>query len=173
MTFLRALGVFNAAVWVGSTVFFTFFAGPAFFSDEMIGILTKPYAGAAAQVVIKRLFWLQLGCLTLAWTHLVFEYIYLGRQVARDLVVVLTVLLVLISLGSFHLQPKLRSLHKVKYGPISTEIQRHEADQSFKTWHGVSQTLNLFVLLGQLYYFYRLQSSMNNPRFVPTTKFRG
>src|SRR5678816_4102246 len=54
--FLRIIAIINAAVWFGSIVFFTFAAGPAFFTDEMIRLLGKAHAGAAAQLVVHRYF---------------------------------------------------------------------------------------------------------------------
>jgi len=37
--FLRIIALLNAAVWFGSIIFFTFAAGPAFFTDDMIQLL--------------------------------------------------------------------------------------------------------------------------------------
>ena len=59
---LRFIGMLNAAVWLGAVIFFTFVAAPAFFSQEMLSFLPRSYAGAAAQVVIKRLFTLHEVC---------------------------------------------------------------------------------------------------------------
>ena len=45
--FLRFIGVANAAIWFGSAIFFTFAAGPAFFTTEMVHIIPPPYNGLA------------------------------------------------------------------------------------------------------------------------------
>ncbi len=54
--FLRFIGLTNAAVWFGAAVFFTFVGGPAFFSPEMKHLLPPPYNGAAAELMIARVF---------------------------------------------------------------------------------------------------------------------
>jgi len=139
----------------------------------MLNLLSRPYAGAAAQLIIQKLFLLQGICVVIALAHLATEYIYLGRHVARDLIIVVLVLLCLISAGGLWLQPRLKNLHLTRYSPRTTQIQKMTAEKSFGAWHGVAQGMNILGLLGQLYYFYRLQSSMSSPRFVPTNKFRG
>ena len=44
----------NAAVWLGGAVFFTFVAGPAFFSPALEPILPKPEDGIAARYLIGK-----------------------------------------------------------------------------------------------------------------------
>jgi hypothetical protein len=60
ISFLRFLGVANAAIWLGAAVFVTCLAGPAFFSAEMLAVFggQRYYAGAAAEVFISRYFFL-------------------------------------------------------------------------------------------------------------------
>ena len=75
-TWLRFLSLVNAAVWFGSAIFFTFSAGPAFFSAAMKELLGGGYAyysGAVAQIVIERYFALQQACGLIALVLLVLE----------------------------------------------------------------------------------------------------
>ena len=67
---LRFLGLFNAAVWVGGSVFFSFLAGPVFFSPEVKSITPPPYNGIVAQAMLGRYFTLHLLCGGLAILHL-------------------------------------------------------------------------------------------------------
>ena len=62
LSFLRFFGVTVAAVWFGATVFFTCFAGPAFFTDEMKKLFPPPYNGAIAEIVLGRYFILHYLC---------------------------------------------------------------------------------------------------------------
>jgi hypothetical protein len=170
---LRFIGLVNAALWLGSALFFTFVAGPAFFSDDMYRIVTKPYAGLVAQLVISRLFVLHYVCGGIAVLHLVAEFIYLGRPIDRIIALLLVFLLSFSLLGGLWLQPRLRALYAVKIGPGFSQVQRDAAAKSFGPWHGVSQAANLLVLAGLVAYFWLNCNATAAPRFVSTGKFRG
>lgn len=162
--FLRFVGIVNAAVWFGAAIFFTFFAAPGFFSDEMLRILPPPYNGAAAQLIIKRYFILQQWCGAIALLHLFAEKLYAGRALERFTLAVLLVLFSLGLAGGVWLQPKLRDLYLVKYNQKATPEQREVAARTFKTWHGVSQSANLLILPGLLFYLWRVTSSSNGTK---------
>ena len=169
---LRFIGIFNAAVWLGAAIFFTFGAGPAFFSDEMKRMIPPPYNGVAAQLVIERYFILQYICGAIALLHLFAAKSYLGRKIDRGLFGILFALFSLGLLGGFWLQPKLKNLHALKYFGRSME-QQASAAQSFGMWHGISQLANLFMLVALLYYFWRLIFTENESRTTGWGKVRG
>ena len=173
IVFLRWLGVVNAAVWFGSGVFFTVAVAPAFFSSEMKQLLSLPYAGAAAQIVLKRYYFLQLGCGLIAILHLLSEWLYTGKRVQRFVLLVLTVVLSLGLLGGLWLQPKLKDLYRTKYSPVSTPEQKQAAGRSFGLWHGAAQMLNVAAVLGLLIYLSQMTAPNGGTRFVPFHKFRG
>lgn len=157
ISFLRFLGVANAAVWFGAAIFVTFFGGPAFFSSPMLHALAdqRYYAGAAAEVFLGRYFLLHYVCGALAVTHLLAEWLYLGRRLTRFTLGLLSLLLGLTLLGGLWAQPKLHGLHQTMYRSANAE-EKATATQTFRTWHGVSQAANLFVTAGLLVYFWRL-----------------
>ncbi len=156
MRVLHRVGVLNAAVWLGASIFFTFFAGPAFFSEAMLNLLGRPHAGAAVQVVLARYFLLQEVCALLALAHLVLEALYLGRPIWRWTLALLVAVLVLVCVSDYGLSPKLHSLHREIYRPGTPPPRSQIAERSFRVWHGVSQVLNLIVVAGVAGYFYRL-----------------
>lgn len=165
----------NAAVWLGAAMFFTFGAGPAFFSPEMQALLDKNYpyySGGVAQIVIARYFHWQLACSLIALVHLVAEWLYLGRTPPKFTAALLGVILCLGLAGGFFLQPKLKSLHQIKYSPAATPAQRSEAASSFRGWHGASQAMNLFVLLGITIYCWRTANPSDPTRILPAAKFK-
>jgi hypothetical protein len=171
--FLRFFGLLNAAVWLGGVISFTFALGPAFFSKEMTAIIRVPYNGIAAQIIIHRFFILINCCGAIALLHLFLEKLYLGKMVERLTLVALLVAISLGLSGGFLLQPKLKKLHLQKYSAqVSTEI-RTGAERSFRIWHGVSQTMNLFMLGGLLVYFWRISNPPGASRFSSAGKFRG
>ena len=171
--FLRFLGLLNAAVWLGAAISFTIALGPAFFSSEMKTLLPPPYNGVAAEIVIQRYFILLHCCGGIALLHLILEKLYLGKRMERLTLAVLALSISLALLGGFWLQPKLKQLHLKKYDARSPAALRADAGQSFKIWHGISQTLNLFVMGGLLVYFWRLSISSSPSRFISKQKFRG
>ena len=115
LSFLRFFGVTVAAVWFGSTVFFTFFAGPAFFTDEMKKLVPPPYNGAIAELVLSRYFILHYICGFLALAHLGADWMYSGKIPTRVTVWLVGGVLGLSLLGGLWLQPKLHQLQHVKY----------------------------------------------------------
>ena len=162
---LRFVGVGNAAMWFGASIFFTFSVGPAFFSDKMIGLLSRPYAGAAAQIVIERYFLFHEFCGLIALVHLVAEWLYMGKPLQRLTLWLLLGIFALGLVGGHSLQPKLRVLHRTIYGPGSTPQQIEQAKQSFKIWHAVSQCLNLVVLGGVAVYLWRATTPGSGYRY--------
>ncbi len=171
---LRFIGLLNAAIWLGAAISFTFALGPAFFSEEMKALFRQHYYnGAAAQIVMKRYFILLYCCAGIALLHLCLEKLYSGKTFERLTSVALALAISLSLLGGIWLQPKLRELHLRKYNARSSLEVRSQADRSFKTWHGVSQTINLFVIGGLLIYFWRSSGPANTTRFVSANKFKG
>ena len=146
----------NAAIWLGAAVFVTLFAGPAFFSDEMLTALKyRFYAGEAAQIIISRYFILHYICGVLAVLHLVVEWLYLGRHLTRFTTGLLAFLVGLTLFGGVWMQPKMRQLHHTMYLG-ETQAEQDDATKTFRAWHGASQAANLFVTIGLLVYFWRL-----------------
>ncbi len=171
--FLKFLGICNAAIWFGSLVFFTIAAGPAFFSPEMVALLGKPHAGAAAQILLARYFQIQQVCALFALLHLTADWIYTGRPWNRYAVGLIAGILCAGMIGGYILQPKLKRLHLIMYAVQSTQSERDEAKQQFGLLHGASQVLNLGVLAGVLLYLWQVTRPDGYTRFVSGAKFRG
>ena len=163
--FLRVVGVLNASIWLGASVFFTFFVGPAFFSDAMITLLSRPYAGAAAQIVLERYYTLHLLCGLIAVGHLVGESLYLGRPLLRWSLSLLAAILVLGLVGGMGIQPRLQQLHRVMVTAAVPEAERAQAQRSFRIWHGVSQAVNLLAMGGVTVYVLRITRQGDNSRY--------
>ncbi|MBI2925047.1 MAG: DUF4149 domain-containing protein [Verrucomicrobia bacterium] len=171
LSVLRVIGTVNAAVWFGATVFFTFAAGPAFFSEAMLKLLGRPHAGAAAQIVLERYFLLHHWCGLIALAHLSAEWLYAGKPLSRFRLALLLTLFGLGLLGGYWLQPKMHKLHMDWYGARSTPAMRERAQKSFGLWHGVAQGSNLLVLAGVLVYFWQVTHPEGLPRFKGQNKF--
>jgi hypothetical protein len=173
--FLRYIGILNAAVWLGASIFFTFGIAPAAFSAEMqnlIGANNYPYfSGAIAQILVGRYFILQLICGIVAFLHMLTEWLYLGKTPRKLWLGLLIGLFAIALIGGDWLQPKLKDLHWVKYRANQRE-QREIASQSFRAWHGAAQILNLVALVGLGLYLWRVANPPDPTRFVSTTKFR-
>jgi hypothetical protein len=165
--FLRFLGVINAAVWFGSAIFFTFVVVPGVFSPEMKTLFEQKvyFNGGVAQILISRYFVLQHCCAVIAIFHLVAEKLYAGRGIERLTLLVVTGMLGAGLLGGFWIQPKLKELHSIKYQSPSLPA-RAEADRAFKSWHGISQMVNLAMLPGLIFYLWRV-TSVSHPSRLP------
>jgi hypothetical protein len=165
MTFLRGLGVLNASIWFGAAIFFTFFAGPAIFSEPLVKFLTRPGAGIVAQVLVDRYFTLSLACGLVAFGHLIGESLYLGRPFLRLSLSLLAALFALVLVGGYGIQPKLKQLHRTMYLRDTPEPERQAAQRSFRIWHGVSQVLNLIVVGGVAVYLIRVAQPGDATRY--------
>ena len=179
MLVLRFIGVLNAAVWLGAAVFFTFAVAPAFVSDEARKVFTGwhfVWPGVMLQFVIGRYFYLQQICGVIALVHLVAEWFYLGRPLQRLNVTLLGGLLLLGFVGGFWIQPKLHELHLARYSMneefqlvARSEAERAAAANSFKTWHRVTNAMNLVALAGLLVYFWRVTHPSDDLRILSAT----
>lgn len=145
---IRFIGIANVAVWFGAAVLFTVAVGPAFFSSEMLAFLPRPYAGRAAQVIIERYFLLQQWCGAIALLHLLVEYFYSGRQADRLTLGLTSGLFVVALIGGLWLAPQMAELHRLMYAPGTTLAQQAAARSTFRLLHGLSQTVNLAVMVG-------------------------
>lgn len=149
---LRFVGVLNAAIWLGATVFFTVGAGPAIFSDEMAAFTHASHRARIAEILIARLFVLQQVCGLIALALLLVEFVRAGRLIRRLPLAVVSGLFVVSLVSGFWLVPKMHSLQRVRYSAVSTPQQQAAAARTFNALHGLSQTMNLFVIAGLLFH---------------------
>ena len=177
--FLRLIGIVNGAVWFGSAVFFTLAIGPAVFSTAMLNNFGGPdnplsrfYAGLVAQVLISSYFKAGLWCAGIAVVHRVAEWLYTGRTPRAWKIYLLAFLLGAGVFGSVYLQPNLESLFYTKHDDRATPEGKEQAAKSFTTWHAVSQSLNLAVMVGLGVYLWSVSSPSDPTRFSPTMHFR-
>lgn len=176
---IRFIGVMNAAIWLGAAVF-TLAAAPAIFSGGVKVLELHPFwPGAMAQLVLARFFYLQYICGAIAMTHLLAEWVYLGRPLSRLTFGLLISLLCIGFLGGLWLQPKLKRLHLVMYSmseqykPVAIPAEeRIEAKKSWGTWHGISRVAHIVAIAGLVVYFWRVTHPTDNLRFVGANQFR-
>lgn len=176
---LRFIGVMNAAIWFGGSIFFALAVAPTFFTPEMSRLLTKAYAGLVAQAVLERYFLLQYWCGAIAILHQLAEWVYLGRVLSRLSLYVLATVVGCGLIGGLWFQPKLKKLNAIKY---STEYYRKEvydaatrqkAEKSFRVWHMVSLSFNGLALAGLAFYTWRVINPPETTRYIAPAKFRG
>jgi hypothetical protein len=168
---LRAIGFFNAAIWLGSAIFFTFGIAPGIFSDELKRIFGDYYTGVIGQNLIGRYFVVNLICGVVAVAHFFAEIVYAGKPFRR---LTFGLLIGIISVGLLASQvfsPKIKAVHQLKYrGPLD---QRDAAARQFSRLHAVSSVGNLLCLLALVVYAWQVMNPPDSTRFAPTQKFRG
>jgi hypothetical protein len=175
---LRFIGIMNAAIWLGGSVYFSFVAGKMPFSAEMQTLLGPEsfpyYSGAIAQVGVASYFNFHLFCGVVALLHLTVDWLYQGRRNRLLVIGVVVAIFIATLLGAFVFQPKMKLLHKQKYAPNYTQVARDAAAKSFKRWHAVSMTLNLLILGGLVVHTMQMTRPPEIARFVrtPPVQFR-
>lgn len=177
---LRFVGLLNAALWLGGSVFFTLVAGQVPFAPETKAFLARlgpeagPYVGGMiAQIGIAHFFTFQIICAVIALLHLGAEWLYIERRGRRFLFGLLAGLLLATLAGDFWLRPKMNELFRAKYARNFPAEQREAAARSFGLWHGVSMTVNLFVLGALVVYLWQMSRPAEPARFVRPPHFRG
>lgn len=173
----RLIGIGNAALWFGTTLFFTFVVGPAFFSNEMLslfgwpktGQLAKYYSGAVAQIILERYFIVHYICGGIALVHLMIEWLYTGRPWKKITLLIILCMLSLSLSGGMWIQPKLQRLFRTMYGGAPQQVE--EARRVFKVWHGVSQGINLLLLGGTLAVLWQISREPEGLRYSNRVKF--
>ena len=177
ITFLRFVGIANAAVWLGAATFYTVSAGPAVVSSDMQALLGPRYfpyfSGAVAQIILARYFHFHLACATIALLHLLAERIYLGRTAHRLWLGLLAALFGLSLLGSVWLGPTLARLHRAQHVLSAAPGAREAAAKSYRLWHGVFQAVNVLMIGGVAVRLWRVANPPDELRFVGSTQFRG
>ena len=145
----HVLAVVNAAVWFGAGLFLTVVVGPNFFSPAVTDLVGRQNAGLIAQSVLAKYFVLQ-GVCTLVALALHLRSVTGGSALARRSRWGLAVVLALVCVGGFWLQPKLVELNRQRYATTTSTEERAVLARQFGMWHGVSQVGNLLVLIGAL-----------------------
>lgn len=168
--FLRFVRLLNAAIWCGSSVFLLV-GLPGLFSGRVISVLSRPYAGFAAEAVFGRYFILYYVCGAVALLCLGADWVYSGKESSFDFGLV-SALAAVGLLGGLVLQPRLHDWHYFKYWGKTAEVQAHAA-KLFAVWHGISQGVNLLVIIGLILYLWRTARPSETPRFVAFNKIRG
>jgi hypothetical protein len=166
----------NAAVWLGTAIFFTFGAEPACFSADMhaaLGVGSESYfPGAIASVVMTRYYHVTLACGVVALLHLLAEWLYMGRPARTFSFALLAGLFLLTLAGSNAIQPSMTRLNKKHYtAPQSAD--RDSAARSFRVLHVTERAFNLLIISGLVLYAWRVGSPSDTLRFVRPVQFRG
>ena len=169
---LRLLGIMNATVWLGAALFFTFGIAPAFFTPEMKHLLGDIYSGLVAQMVLERYFMLHYCCSAIALIHQLAEWVYLGKRLHRFTFGLLVAIIVFSVAGGAVLTPKLKDYFKVRYSAQASAVEKEEAKAAFRKWHGVSQVMNLALLLCLATFAVRVSLPPPNGTRFTTGKFR-
>jgi len=174
---LRFVGLLNAAVWLGGTVFVVVVAAPALSSPDanrLLGPANFPYfSGAMSHLVLERWFHLQIVCGLIALLQLLGQRLYSGRFHRKLTVGLAAGLFVLALLGANWTVPNLSAQHAIRYAASTTPVQREAAARSLRNWHWLLQFSNLLTLGGLVIFGWQLDHPPDNTRFVSSVKFRG
>ena len=179
LVFLRAIGIFNAAIWLGTGVFFTFGVAPGIFSDAMKEVFVPKdsplgdyYLGIIAQQLIERYFTVNLVCCLVALAHFFGEMIYAGKPFRRLTFSLLIGILAIALLTTYVFAPKIKAVHYAKYR--GAPDQRPAARQQMSRLHAISASGNLLSLIALVIYTWQVSNPSDPTRFVgATSKFRG
>ena len=175
--FLRFIGILNAAVWLGTAIFFTFGAEPAAFSADMRAALQIPagdsyFPGAISGVVMSRYYGLMMACAVVAVLHFLAEWVYLGRPRRKFSLGLVVALFVLTFIGSRAIQPALVNQNGKHYR-AAQPAERESAGKNFHALHVTGIILNVLIIGGVVVYLSRVSTASDTLRFMKPVQFRG
>lgn len=167
----------NAAVWLGTVVFYTLGVSPACFSNDMgtllrVGVGDTYTANLIEEVIMARYYHLMLACGVIALLHLLCEWLYLGRPRRKFVFLLLSGLFVVTLVGSNALQPTLLKFNKQHY-TATQPADRQAAAKSFHILRAMERVFNVLMVCGLVVYLWRVANPSDNLRFVRPVQFRG
>ena len=167
----------NAAVWLGTAVFFTFGAEPACFSADMRAALQLPagnsyFPGAISGVVMNQYYVLMMACAVVALLHFLAEWLYMGRPRRKFSFGLVAALFILTLIGSHAVHPSLVRLNRKHY-TATQPAERESAGKHFRVLHVTGIALNVLILGGLVVYVSRVSSPSDTLRFMRPVQFRG
>ena len=167
----------NAAVWLGTTIFFIFGAEPACFSADMRAALQIPagesyFPGAILGVVTSRYYGLMMACAVVALLHFLAEWLYMGRPRRKFSFGLVAALFILTLICSRAVHPSLVRLNGKHYR-AAQPAERESAGKNFRVLRVTSLVLNVLIMGGLVVYVSRVSSPSDTLRFMRPVQFRG
>src|SRR5690349_7889031 len=105
----------NAAVWLGTTVFYTLGANPVCFSADITNMFKAGpdgyYPNVIAQTVMAKYYVISLACAVVALLHFTAKWLYLGRQSRKFSLAIVITFFAITLIGSRGIQPRLETLN--------------------------------------------------------------
>lgn len=166
----------NAAVWLGTTVFFTLGAYHACFSPDITDLFKAGadayYPNVIAQVIMARYYVISLACGVVAVLHFVAKWLYLGRPNRKFSAGLVILLFAITLIAGNAIRPELTNLNKNRFY-ATQPAERQSATRMFHILRTVETTLNLLMIGGLMVYTWRIANPSDILRFVSPVKFRG
>lgn len=166
----------NAAVWLGTTVFFTFGANPACFSPNITNMFSAGsdsyYPNVIAQAIMTKYYAISLACAVVALLHFLCKWLYMGRPNRKFSSMLLISLFVITLIGSNAIQPALAKLNERRF-KAPQQVERQSAMRSFHILNVVMEICNILVIGGLVVYTWRIANPSDTLRFVNPVQFRG
>ena len=172
---LRFIGLFNAAVWLGTIALQLFVSSPVMRSAQMqqlLGPKNFPFFSAAiGHLISARCFTLFVVCSLIALLHLGADWLYSGKHPKRGSLALVFALFLCGEFQSHVLQPKLQALLLEQYRPgVQTgATARHPTLTG--GWPVLSTAFNLVMLAGLCRYLWQVANSPEETHFVGSTSF--
>jgi hypothetical protein len=165
----------NAAVWLGTTVFFTFGANPACFSPIMTNMFKADadayYPNVVAQAVMAKYYVISMACAVIALLHFLAKWFYMGRPSRKFSGGLVISLFLLTLIASNVITPELTNLNKNRF-TATQPAERQSAAKWFHILRAVETTFNFLMIGGLMVYTWRIANPSDTLRFVSPVKFR-
>jgi hypothetical protein len=172
ISFLRVVGLMNAAVWLGGSLYHLLAVGPFFSSAGIKWLIGDFYAGGVGLMAWQRFYALSYLCISVALLHLVAEWVYLGRGISRFNGGLLCLLLTFTLLGNYQMDKVVAPAYYNRTSQKVSAEERARAERTYPLWSTIWNTSTVLLELGILIFSIRTLTVVQGPRFTTQTKFR-
>lgn len=172
ISFLRFVGVMNAAVWLGASLYHLLAVGPFFSTAAARWVLGEPQATGAGLMLWHRLYTLQYLCVGVAWAHLLTEWVYLGRGPSRFQGWMLSLMLTLTLAGDLELRHGVEPAHWTRLNAKANAEEKARAQRNYPLWSALWMSTQAGLTLAVILFSSRTLMATPGPRFMTQGKFR-
>jgi hypothetical protein len=173
LPFLRIIGIANAALWFGASLFFLVCIRGVFQSEELMRLVPHPFSEASMHVLLGSYLTLLTICSLVAMGQHWAEQWYAGRPVFQLKMGVLLTLVVVNMVIKWVIFPSMTQQHLRAYRPSATQQDLQEGARAYRMWKTGFHFVHLFVVIGSFSHLMSVTQRHSSYRELGMYQFRG
>jgi len=173
LPFLRIIGIANAALWFGASLFFLICIRSVFQSEQLTQLVPHPFSEASMHVLLAKYLVLLMLCAFVAIVQHCAEQWYAGRPIFRLRLGILLTLVVITFILKWVIFPSMTQQHIRAYRPTASQQDLQEGARAYRLWKTGFHFVHLFVVLGSFSQLWQVTRNQSSYRELGMHQFRG